>query len=148
MWCPNSVNFYPCGTPVPVSLCHSDSAPDVVNSIPNQSSLARSMMAAYYVTPSSSVVAHTSALQPYGQYSELGRPNVSVYDLPTDSENEAEVDELESDTDPEDELAASASANHKKSGRRLGERAPGTTLLPAAKVENMVQADSASNQIS
>ncbi|OAX44308.1 hypothetical protein K503DRAFT_706615 [Rhizopogon vinicolor AM-OR11-026] len=100
-------------------------------------------MAAYYATPSSSVVAHTSALQPYGQYPELGDPNqsVSVYDLPTDSENEAEVDELESDTDPEDELATSASANHKKSGRRLGERAPGTTLLPAARVESMVQAD-------
>ncbi|KAG1742371.1 uncharacterized protein EDB91DRAFT_1128874 [Suillus paluster] len=100
-------------------------------------------MAAYYATPSSSVVAHTSALQPYGQYSEQGGPNtsVNVYDLPTDSENEAEVDELESDTDPEDELAASASANQKKSGRRLGERAPGTTLLPASKVENMVQPD-------
>ncbi|KAG2151412.1 hypothetical protein DEU56DRAFT_727829 [Suillus clintonianus] len=102
-------------------------------------------MAAYYATPSSSVVAHTSALQPYGQYSEEGgpNPNVSVYDLPTDSENEAEVDELESDTDPEDELAASASANQKKSGRRLGERTPGTTLLPASKVENIVQPDSA-----
>ncbi|KAG1748615.1 hypothetical protein EDB19DRAFT_213797 [Suillus lakei] len=100
-------------------------------------------MAAYYATPSSSVVAHTSALQPYGQYPELSgpNPNVSVYDLPTDSENEAEVDELESDTDPEDELAASASANQKKSGRRLGERAPGTTLLPPSKVENIVQPD-------
>ncbi|KAG0703802.1 hypothetical protein DFH29DRAFT_915184 [Suillus ampliporus] len=100
-------------------------------------------MAAYYATPSSSAVAHTSALQPYGQYSELGGPNpsVNVYELPTDSENEAEVDELESDTDPEDELAACASANQKKSGRRLGERAPGTTLLPASKVENMVQPD-------
>ncbi|KAG2362155.1 hypothetical protein BDR07DRAFT_1285456 [Suillus spraguei] len=89
------------------------------------------------------MVAHTSALQPYGEYSELSgpNPNVSVYDLPTDSENEAEVDELESDTDPEDELAASASANQKKSGRRLGERVPGTTLLPPSKVENIVQPD-------
>lgn len=106
-------------------------------------------MAAYYATPSSSAVAHTSALQPYGQYPELGGPNqsVSVYDLPTDSENEAEVDELESDTDPDDELAASASSNHKKSGRRLGERAPGTTLLPASRVEGMVQADCASNRM-
>jgi len=106
-------------------------------------------MAAYYATPSSSAVAHTSALQPYGEYPELSGPNqsVSVYDLPTDSENEAEVDELESDTDPEDELATSASANHKKSGRRLGERAPGTTLLPVSRVESMVQADSALNQI-
>lgn len=100
-------------------------------------------MAAYYATPSSSIVAHTSALQPYGQCSELSvpNPNVSVYDLPTDSENEAEVDELESDTDPEDELAASASANQKKSGRRLGERVPGTTLLPPSRVENIVQPD-------
>lgn len=100
-------------------------------------------MAAYYAAPSSSVVAHTSALQPYGQCSELSGPNtnVSVYDLPTDSENEAEVDELESDTDPEDELAASASANQKRSGRRLGERTPGTTLLPPSKVENIVQPD-------
>ncbi|KAG1818437.1 uncharacterized protein BJ212DRAFT_1268954 [Suillus subaureus] len=91
------------------------------------------------------MVAHTSALQPYGQCSELSgpNPNVSVYDLPTDSENEAEVDELESDTDPEDELAASASAHQKKSGRRLGERVPGTTLLPPSKVENIVQPDSA-----
>jgi len=104
-------------------------------------------MAAYYATPSSSVVAHTSSLQPYGEHPEMGGPNqsVSVYDLPTDSENEAEVDELESDTDPEDELATSASANHKRSGRRLGERAPGTTLLPGSKVEAMVQADGALN---
>jgi hypothetical protein len=94
------------------------------------------------------MVAHTSALQPYGQCSELSgpNPNVSVYDLPTDSENEAEVDELESDTDPEDELAASASAHQKKSGRRLGERVPGTTLLPPSKVENIVQPDSAFKQ--
>lgn len=107
-------------------------------------------MAAYYATPSSSIVAHTSALQPYGQCSELSvpNPNVSVYDLPTDSENEAEVDELESDTDPEDELAASASANQKKSGRRLGERVPGTTLLPPSRVENIVQPDSTLNNIS
>jgi hypothetical protein len=107
-------------------------------------------MAAYYASPSASAVAHTSALQPYGQYPHLSDPNqsVSVYDLPTDSENEAEVDELESDTDPEDELATSASANHKKSGRRLGERAPGTTLLPASRVESMVQADSVLNQTS
>ncbi|KAG2070363.1 hypothetical protein BDR04DRAFT_1076757 [Suillus decipiens] len=100
-------------------------------------------MAGYYTSPPSSMVAHTSALQPYGQCSELSgpNPNVSVYDLPTDSENEAEVDELESDTDPDDELAASASANQKKSGRRLGERVPGTTLLPPSKVENIVQPD-------
>jgi hypothetical protein len=107
-------------------------------------------MAAYYATPSSSMVAHTSALQPYGQCSELSgpNPNVSVYDLPTDSENEAEVDELESDTDPEDELAASVSANQKRSGRRLGERTPGTTLLPPSKVENIVQPDSMLNKLS
>ncbi|KAJ8593974.1 hypothetical protein M405DRAFT_711762, partial [Rhizopogon salebrosus TDB-379] len=43
--------------------------------------------------------------------------------------------------------ATSASANHKKSGRRLGERAPGTTLLPASRVESMLPLNNISGSI-
>jgi len=50
-----------------------------------------------------------------------------------------EVDELESDT--ESDQGAGASPSQKKAGKRMGERVPGTTLLPISRVENIVQAD-------
>jgi hypothetical protein len=98
-------------------------------------------MAAYYANPS--VLAHTTSLQPYmlpddpnGQFQ-----GSSIYNLPTDSEGEAEVDELESDTDDEPGASASTTAGQKKSGKRVGERVPGTALLPISRVENIIQAD-------
>ncbi|KIJ64437.1 hypothetical protein HYDPIDRAFT_28381 [Hydnomerulius pinastri MD-312] len=104
-------------------------------------------MAAYYANPS--VLSHTTSLQPYGHHNETNGQNQSssIYNLPTDSEGEAEVDELESDT--EDEHGASASTTgQKKGGKRAGERAPGTTLLPMARVENIIQADGITSSLS
>lgn len=96
-------------------------------------------MAAYY--GSDSVLTHATSLCPYGQQDDPDSQAQSstIYNLPTDSEEEAEVDELESDTDSEQ--GAGASSAQKKAGKRLGERVPGTTLLPISKVENIVQAD-------
>lgn len=96
-------------------------------------------MAAYYA--SDAVLTHVTSLHPYGQHDDPdSQPQSStIYNLPTDSEGEAEVDELESDTDSEQ--GASGSANEKKAGKRMGERVPGTTLLPISRVENIVQAD-------
>lgn len=95
-------------------------------------------MAAYYA--SDAVLTHATSLHPYDQHDDPDQPQSStIYNLPTDSEGEAEVDELESDT--ESEQGASGSATQKKAGKRMGERVPGTTLLPVSKVENIVQAD-------
>lgn len=59
----------------------------------------------------------------------------------TDVEAELEVDQLDSDTDP-DEPADTAKTHKAKNGsQRPGERIPGHTLLPAVKLENMIQAD-------
>ncbi|KAH7885385.1 hypothetical protein F5I97DRAFT_1937606 [Phlebopus sp. FC_14] len=104
-------------------------------------------MAAYYANPS--VLAHTNSLQPYGHLGEQDDQNqsTSIYNLPTDSEGEAEVDELESDS--EDEHGAGASTNgQKKGGRRVGERAPGTTLLPASRIEGIIHADGVTGSLS
>lgn len=97
-------------------------------------------MAAYYANPS--VLAHTTSLQPYGQSGESHGQNQSssIYNLPTDSEGEAEVDELESDTDEEHGVSASTTGP-KKGGKKQGERTPGSTLLPASRIENIIQAD-------
>ncbi|KAF9242602.1 hypothetical protein BU15DRAFT_60322 [Melanogaster broomeanus] len=91
----------------------------------------------------------TTSLQPYGHQDD---PNIqpqssSIYNLPTDSEGEAEVDELESDTEDEHGASASAAAQ-KKAGKRAGERAPGTTLFPISKVESIVQADGITSNLS
>ncbi|KAF9220944.1 hypothetical protein BS17DRAFT_292248 [Gyrodon lividus] len=106
-------------------------------------------MAAYYHDANPSVLAHSTSLQPYGHHNDLNSQlqSSSIYNLPTDSEGEAEVDELESDT--EDEHGASAStAGQKKAGKRVGERVPGTPLLPISRVENIVQADGITSNIS
>ncbi|KAI6114044.1 hypothetical protein F5141DRAFT_1002373, partial [Pisolithus sp. B1] len=65
-----------------------------------------------------------------------------------DSEgDDVEVDELVSDTEDE-QLASASTAGQKKGGRKLGERAPGTTLLPAARIENMIHADGVTGNLS
>lgn len=53
----------------------------------------------------------------------------------SDVEAELEVDQLDSDTDAETE----ANASKKKSPS--GERIPGSSLLPAMRLENIIQAD-------
>ncbi|KAG6330251.1 hypothetical protein ID866_8840 [Astraeus odoratus] len=97
-------------------------------------------MAAYY--SDSSILTHTTSLQPYGRFSDPNDPDpsASVYNLPTDSEGDAEIDELESDTE-DDPVASASTAGQKKGGRKSGERVPGSSLLPASKVENMIHAD-------
>lgn len=105
-------------------------------------------MAAYYAD--SSTLARTASLQPYGRFGDPNEPNpsMSAYDLPTDSEgDDVEVDELVSDTEDE-QLASASTAGQKKGGRKLGERAPGTTLLPAARIENMIHADGVTGNLS
>lgn len=97
-------------------------------------------MAAFYTD--STALAHTTSLQPYGRFSDPNDPDQSsgIYNLPTDSEGDAEIDELESDTE-DDQTASTSTAGQKKGGRKLGERVPGTSLLPASRIESMIQAD-------
>lgn len=97
-------------------------------------------MAAYYAD--STILSHATSLQPYGRFSDPDDPDQSsgIYNLPTDSEGDAEIDELESDTE-EDQVASTSSAGEKKGGRKLGERIPGTSLLPAPRIESMIHAD-------
>ncbi|KAF9534472.1 hypothetical protein CPB83DRAFT_844276 [Crepidotus variabilis] len=60
----------------------------------------------------------------------------------SDVEAELEVDQLDSDSEEVDELADPAKpATSKNGGTRPGERVPGHTLLPASRIENMIQAD-------
>ncbi|KAG8214490.1 hypothetical protein J3R82DRAFT_9545 [Butyriboletus roseoflavus] len=108
--------------------------------------IAKINMAAYYA--SDSVLTHATSLYPYGQHDDPDSQaqGSSIYNLPTDSEGEAEVDELESDT--ESEQGAGTSATQKKAGKRMGERVPGTTLLPISRVENIVQADGITTNLS
>jgi len=59
----------------------------------------------------------------------------------SDVEAELEVDQLDSDSEV-DELADPAKPKPPKGGgSRPGERAPGYTLLPAVRLENMIQAE-------
>jgi hypothetical protein len=57
-----------------------------------------------------------------------------------DSEPEDEVDELDSDSDV-DEQGASTSTKKNGVGKSGGERIPGHSLLPALRLENIIQAD-------
>lgn len=105
------------------------------------------LMAAYYAD--SSTLARTASLQPYGRFGDPNEPNpsMSAYDLPTDSDGDAEIDELVSDTEDE-QLASASTAGQKKGGRKSGERVPGTTLLPASRIENMIHADGVTGNLS
>ncbi|KAH7928397.1 hypothetical protein BV22DRAFT_1030694 [Leucogyrophana mollusca] len=96
-------------------------------------------MAAYYPDPS---LLAQSPPHLYNNQSIQNHSSASVYALPTDSEDEAEVDELDSDSEQGDDVGASAStAGQKKGGKRFGERPPGSSLLPSSRVENILQAD-------
>jgi hypothetical protein len=69
----------------------------------------------------------------------LGMQSGQIFD-DSDVEAELEVDQLDSDTDPEEQATTSKEAS-KNSATRPGERVPGHTLLPAVRLENMIQAD-------
>lgn len=62
----------------------------------------------------------------------------------TDVEAELEVDQLDSDTDPDEPADSTKSRKTKNGSHRPGERIPGHTLLPAVKLENMIQAEGTS----
>lgn len=56
----------------------------------------------------------------------------------SDVEAELEVDQLDSDTDPDEPTKTPKAKNN---SNRPGERVPGHTLLPAVRLQNMLQAD-------
>ncbi|KAF8908968.1 hypothetical protein CPB84DRAFT_111809 [Gymnopilus junonius] len=58
----------------------------------------------------------------------------------SDIEAELEVDQLDSDSDPEEQVSLAKPTKTKNGSGRPGERAPGHTLLPAVRLENIVQA--------
>jgi hypothetical protein len=60
----------------------------------------------------------------------------------SDVEAELEVDQLDSDTDPEVDTAK-PTAPKNGNAIRPGERIPGHTLLPGVRLENIIQADGA-----
>jgi hypothetical protein len=64
-------------------------------------------------------------------------PTESISVVYSDNEDE-EVDQLDSDF--EDEIPVGSSTT-KRARRRSGERLPGQTILPAAKIESILQAD-------
>jgi hypothetical protein len=69
---------------------------------------------------------------------------VNVDDAITESEQDAEeeIDQLDSDSDiPPEQPPADVPAPKKPSQARSGERRPGQTLLPAVRVENILQAE-------
>ena len=53
------------------------------------------------------------------------------------------IDQLDSDSEPEDDRNASPTGAKKGSSRGEGKRKAGQTLLPVARLENIVQADGA-----
>jgi len=59
----------------------------------------------------------------------------------SDVEADLEVDQLDSDTDPEEQVDTAKASKAKNGSTRPGERVPGHTLLPAVRIENMLQAD-------
>ena len=59
----------------------------------------------------------------------------------SDVEAELEVDQLDSDTEPEEQVSSAKPTKSKNGTGRPGERLPGHTLLPATKLENIIQAD-------
>lgn len=62
----------------------------------------------------------------------------------SDVEADLEVDQLDSDSEEADAAAGPGKASGAKSGGpRPGERVPGHTLLPASRIENMIQTDGA-----
>jgi len=71
----------------------------------------------------------------------LGHPPFTE-PIDIESEIEDEVDQLDSDSDGEDSEPDASNASMKKSGSgRGGERTPGHSVLPALRLENIIQAD-------
>ncbi|KAH7909026.1 hypothetical protein BJ138DRAFT_1090217 [Hygrophoropsis aurantiaca] len=99
-------------------------------------------MAAYYSDPL--VPPHSSPSLSYNGQSVQNHDNTTVYALPTDSENEIEVDELDSDSEPGDGGGANAStAGQKRNGKKLGERVPGSSLISASRIKDIVETENA-----
>ncbi|KAF4617755.1 hypothetical protein D9613_006044 [Agrocybe pediades] len=69
-------------------------------------------------------------------------------DEDTDVEADLEVDQLDSDTDPEEHAGTTKPTKNKNGSTRPGERVPGHTLLPATRIENMLKADGITSDIS
>lgn len=59
----------------------------------------------------------------------------------SDVEAELEVDQLDSDSEPEEQVSSAKPAKTKNGTGKPGERLPGHTLLPATRLENIIQAD-------
>ncbi|KAJ3513036.1 hypothetical protein NLJ89_g3174 [Agrocybe chaxingu] len=70
-------------------------------------------------------------------------PHSVAHPYESDVEADLEVDQLDSDTDPEDQRDPAKASATKVTSTRPGERVPGHTLLPAVRIENMIQADGA-----
>ncbi|CAA7261399.1 unnamed protein product [Cyclocybe aegerita] len=68
-------------------------------------------------------------------------PHSVTHPYESDVEADLEVDQLDSDTDPEDQRDPAKASAAKVTSTRPGERVPGHTLLPAVRIENMIQAD-------
>jgi hypothetical protein len=65
-------------------------------------------------------------------------------DIPMDFYEEEDVDQLDSDSEADDDLDASSAK--KGSSKKEGKRIPGQTLLPATRLESIIQADGACKQ--
>lgn len=59
----------------------------------------------------------------------------------SDIEADLEVDQLDSDSDPEEQVSSTKPTKTKNGSGRPGERVPGHTLLPAVRLENIIQAE-------
>ena len=76
---------------------------------------------------------------------ELENDELAVGGADVEMEDEDEVDELDSDLDEEDndeeEAAPVVNGSGKSKSKKLGERTPGTSLLPVSRVESILDAD-------
>ncbi|KDR82680.1 hypothetical protein GALMADRAFT_220670 [Galerina marginata CBS 339.88] len=68
-------------------------------------------------------------------------PQTERIQYESDVEAELEVDQLDSDSDPEEQVDTAKAPKAKNGAGRPGERVPGHTLLPAVRLENIIQAD-------
>lgn len=58
-------------------------------------------------------------------------------------EEDENIDQLDSDSEPEEDPSASPTSGKKAPSRGEGKRKAGQTLLPVARLESIVQADGA-----
>lgn len=76
-------------------------------------------------------------------FSAAGHPPPPIEDNDIETEAEDEVDQLDTDSDTE-ELGGPGSSSKKGGSGPSGERIPGRSLLPATRLENIIQADGTS----